>query len=709
MKKSLLFLVSGLFALTACEKVIVTPQSTNEISFKSEIASATKVTGTQFDEGDEISVVSLDESLNYSASATYTYSGETFTSDSPIKKTSSDEKLAFWATYPTVSAIQEPFTFEIATDQSGDNYELSDLLVASTVASSDAQPTLSFYHALSGIVYTIKDIEGAELADATVTFSAVAAASCDIANDSYTASGAASEITPSANKSLIIAPQTITAGTQIATIVYEGTEYPVTLNNAVDFASAMQYTCSMVVDPSSGVTAVEFTAGQINDWNEGDITIEPAADFSIDLKISEITSTTATVEMTPSNNDTQYLFALVSKSTLSSFAGTDADFQDYLIGVISSTSTPSNYYATGVNTIQYQGLSASSSYCLMVFACDGEVATSDLFRLYITTLSGNEDEIDAPADMTISVEIDESSTTSETIYGVITPSLDNAHYFYGICEYSLYTSFEGTDAEFMSYVLLEWANGTIAGQVKAEYTNVTVNGLTGDTEMMLLAFGVAHNGASYNPTTALFYDTETTEEAPFTLSTVEFGTVTTANATSTYFDMSARPNDKTMPYYFGVVSYAVFYSWYDCDDYWLIEDDMWYSNYYANRLGMTLEEYYESILEIGDCDSVYGPTYASNDYVIYAYGFDATNLQPLTKVEYSYISTLTEDAPQAVPQMTVTPLERAITLTDQNTAQHKAYQKTIYSKTLAPFIVNNKEANLRADDSESKVFQGTKI
>lgn len=47
MKKHLLLFASGLLALTACEKTVVTPQNSNEITFKSEIATATKVTGTE--------------------------------------------------------------------------------------------------------------------------------------------------------------------------------------------------------------------------------------------------------------------------------------------------------------------------------------------------------------------------------------------------------------------------------------------------------------------------------------------------------------------------------------------------------------------------------------------------------------------------------------------------------------------------------------
>ncbi len=284
MKKLLFLLASSALLFSSCEDVAteVLDDGASGVTFKSSITTETRVTNNLFDVNDEIYVTAFDGESTFADKVSYSYDGSIFSSTTPIIYDSKSQNLSFIAAYPAVDDLAKSFTFEVSADQNvDDNYEMSDLLVATTGAAYDLCPTLTFKHALSSLVISITD---ADLRGGELTVYAVGETSADLDAQTYTAVADASDMAITAayetTYKAIVSPQSISAGDVIATYEMNGVTYTWSASSDVTLESGYCYTYSWDIDNNT-ISLVSV----ISDWNDGeDFTISPAesSEFALD-------------------------------------------------------------------------------------------------------------------------------------------------------------------------------------------------------------------------------------------------------------------------------------------------------------------------------------------------------------------------------------------------------------------------------------------
>ncbi|MFI3289760.1 MAG: fimbrillin family protein [Rikenellaceae bacterium] len=284
MKKLLYLLASSALLFSSCEDAPteVLGDDASGVTFKSSITAETRVTNNLFDVNDEIYVTAFDGESTFAERVSYTYDGSIFSSTTPIIYDSKSQNLSFIAAYPAVDDFAKSFTFEVLADQSvDDNYEMSDLLVATKDATYDLSPTLVFNHVLSSLVISITD---ADLRGGVLTVYAVGETSADLDAQTYTAVADASDMAITAaydtTYKAILSPQSISAGDVIAKYEVNGVTYTWNASSDVTLESGYCYTYSWDIENNNVVLV-----SAINDWNDGeDFTISPAesSEFTLD-------------------------------------------------------------------------------------------------------------------------------------------------------------------------------------------------------------------------------------------------------------------------------------------------------------------------------------------------------------------------------------------------------------------------------------------
>ncbi len=277
MKKIAILAMGAAVALTSCnkEESQVEVAGSNVVSFFAHDI-RTRVTGTSFDIDDVISVQAFKDGEAFDT-ADYKYAGNSneFVSDDPIAyQSDSAFELSYQAVYPATANFASTFTHSIAVDQSGkESYEASDLLVATTEATSSLKPELKFLHRMSrvNIALTVNrdGVESTQDVVSSLKVNAATEAACDITADSYTASGEVVEITPAGadlKYIVLVAPQEIAAnGFAVATI---GGETFTMENVEATLASGYVYELEWTIDLTTGTQEVEIISS-IDDWTGG--------------------------------------------------------------------------------------------------------------------------------------------------------------------------------------------------------------------------------------------------------------------------------------------------------------------------------------------------------------------------------------------------------------------------------------------------------
>ncbi|MFR9548790.1 MAG: fimbrillin family protein [Rikenellaceae bacterium] len=268
-----------------------TPEETfeSEITFTGSISPESRVTSDLFDNNDQIIVSAYENSTAYATQVIYTYSNSQFTSSDPISYTSEDQELTFYAAYPAVSNFGTTFSFEVLSDQSsGDNLELSDLLLSVPQTTNSTCPTLAFNHVLSSLVINIDS----SLAGGVMTMYVIGSTNIDAEAMQYSANGNTMSITPAANGEAsykaIFAPQSISAGDLVATYVINDVTYQWVANNNITFESGYRYTYNWDIY----VGDVELDS-YIEGWNDEEIDDPEEADpYTWQLVVSDDGDTT---------------------------------------------------------------------------------------------------------------------------------------------------------------------------------------------------------------------------------------------------------------------------------------------------------------------------------------------------------------------------------------------------------------------------------
>lgn len=272
--------------MTSCDKNMgdTTVVDPNAIQFNT---SVTRLAGTTFEEGDTFGVYAveyegdevtqLQVSGNYLNNEAVTLTGGVWTPARTLYW--SANPCDFYAIYPfqNVEAV-EGTLFHVATDQSTDGYEASDLLWAKAEKHSreDGAVKLAFQHMMSKLVVNIvrgESYEG-ELPENIVTH---------IYNTATTASvnwrtGSLEKYLYSENKTIkmkqvdgdsfeaIVVPQFIERSTPLVEVTMDGIAY--LLEYEISLRPGMQHTITITLNTSPDQEKIEINIeGEVGGWN----------------------------------------------------------------------------------------------------------------------------------------------------------------------------------------------------------------------------------------------------------------------------------------------------------------------------------------------------------------------------------------------------------------------------------------------------------
>ncbi len=283
MKSKLSLILGAAMAITSCaETPIETPTlSLNEVSF-SFGGIVTKVTGTEFDLGDEILVQAYNEDGSIYGVKQYSYEGSrSFSSDDPFLFTSEIEKLSYLSVYPSdVTNEKSSFTVVAESDQSvAENFERSDILAASIAATDNLNPELKFKHVMSNLTIKINVVneDGAAVEYDDIAFKAILSQDCDLKAAKYAATvdATAESVVPKSMGSniysMVLASQTLKLNGDFATITVDGMEInmPTDSDKSVTLTPGYmdKFTWDITVNGGTVVAnKVTKIGGSIDEW-----------------------------------------------------------------------------------------------------------------------------------------------------------------------------------------------------------------------------------------------------------------------------------------------------------------------------------------------------------------------------------------------------------------------------------------------------------
>lgn len=272
MRKTLLLLSSAVIAITACRRETEPGEREAKINFTTEITAPTRVADDLFENGDNIIVSAIDEaSENFAQNVKYSYTDGKFNSSSAITKSSEADKLKFTAMYPAGATLENEFEFSVFDDQnSGDNFENSDLLIAQTSLTEALTPKLTFKHALSTLEINFKLSTGEEFTPDEITIFGQGTANCNISENTYSANGADNiEITPkmmATSAKAVVAPQTIKSGDEFIILGFGDEYYTKSFTDDMVIKSGYIYEFDFTVNPETGEVTIDLIDATIDDW-----------------------------------------------------------------------------------------------------------------------------------------------------------------------------------------------------------------------------------------------------------------------------------------------------------------------------------------------------------------------------------------------------------------------------------------------------------
>ncbi len=146
---------------------------------------------------------------------------------------------------------------------------------------------------------------------------------------------------------------------------------------------------------SDGGTSLLLPGGTDPNAEPGEDPDEPTSDeFTADITVSDITTNSATISWTVTDQDQDYIYGLFTSEGLDSYS--DADLMSAIVytynssGILSSRTFSGDAYGT------FTGLSASTAYSMFIFTIDSdENPSSPLSRADFTTAAESADGSDA--------------------------------------------------------------------------------------------------------------------------------------------------------------------------------------------------------------------------------------------------------------------------------------------------------------------------
>lgn len=262
------------------------------------------------------------------------------------------------------------------------------------------------------------------------------------------------------------------------------------------------------------VACGEFGNGG-NDGNGG----SDNTPLTFTIGISNITSSTAKVTVTPSNNDKTYYYDIVDKETLDfyydgSIAKCAKDLVEYITKDLGKTME--EYVVSGKDVYIFDSLEASTDYYIFAFGVlnDGTITSNIAYKAFKTTASsgsGNGGSTGGESSKnTFSISVNNISATSANV--AITPSNSDTYYFDVVAKevYDAYTNKTEFAKEYVAQLkeMLAEYGYTIADILSSGSDSYYYNDqLDPSTEYVAFVFGLSSNGTI---TTAVTSSTFTT-------------------------------------------------------------------------------------------------------------------------------------------------------------------------------------------------------
>lgn len=249
--------------------------SYEEVAITFSASMISRASDSQFESGDQISVLAYDASGGiYAINSLYTYEGSLFSGSSPIMHTSEDQQLSYAVVYPYQTMPDDLLaSFTVESDQgSGSNYTLSDLMLGYAASTSNTTPQLTFNHLLSRIVVNIISSD-VELVDVVATLQAATTVEYNLTELTATSSQVATLNMASNGESsykAIVAPHTVAANELFGEVWVNGISYELTYESDIVIAAGMSYEFDLIIEDNS----ISFDTPTINGWEDGEIPTE---------------------------------------------------------------------------------------------------------------------------------------------------------------------------------------------------------------------------------------------------------------------------------------------------------------------------------------------------------------------------------------------------------------------------------------------------
>lgn len=281
MKKLLFGLLAMALGLVSCSQDMESPASENpEIKLTTKINPATR--GTNTDEqstainmGQQVGITITGATADHkNVSWTVGSEGKLENQGDPVYY-NGDNMVTITAYHPyneawTEVATGTAYTFNLASDQSGTGYADSDLLFAQTNAQKTTDAiNLTFNHKLAKVSVFLTNSNNEDLSGAQI-FISNTSTEVTFGNGQATATGNQVKdiLAGTGNQAAaIIAPQTLTSGTEFVKVVWNGKNFYYTLPADKPILAGTAYTYRLRINNSP---ELNLDGSDIDDWNKED-------------------------------------------------------------------------------------------------------------------------------------------------------------------------------------------------------------------------------------------------------------------------------------------------------------------------------------------------------------------------------------------------------------------------------------------------------
>lgn len=256
----------------------------------------------------------------------------------------------------------------------------------------------------------------------------------------------------------------------------------------INLTPKTSYTFIYKVTGAGGMSTVKSV-----DATTTESTVQPS-DMTFTFSVTGITSTAASIVITPSNNTDTYFFDVQKKSVVDSFEGNLADLIAAFNNVYADYGGVGGMLSTGEERYSPTKLSPGTDYCVVVFGYAEGVATTGLVTHEFKTESA------AASDLTFAITTDPSQPIAGGVTATITPSNNDETYLFAFTladEIDSMTSDEEIIAfyEEMYGAFIQWAISLGVYETKPTDFGGELALMPG-ADYYIVAFGYGESGAT---------------------------------------------------------------------------------------------------------------------------------------------------------------------------------------------------------------------